>query len=91
VIQKIAIPKHEGDVIKPGNLVGKLLIDIVSGEKLSPISDREKKKNIIPPEKMDRIVVDQFDSFNEINNVIEFESSLKGCVSTATLSDRGAF
>jgi hypothetical protein len=40
---------------------------------------------------MDRIVVDHFDSFNDIGNVIAFESALKGCVSVDELSNMGAF
>jgi hypothetical protein len=90
VIQKITMPTHEGDVIKLGNPVEKLLIDIVSGENLRPISDRDKKR-YTSFWKKDRIVVDQFDRFNDIIKVLSFESSLKGYVSTATLIDRDAF
>jgi hypothetical protein len=43
VIQKIAMQTHEGDVIKLGNLVEKLSIDIVSGKQIPLISDRHKK------------------------------------------------
>jgi hypothetical protein len=51
--------------------------------------DNDERKN--PPEKMDRIVVDHFDSFNCIGKVIAFESALKGCVSVDELSNMDAF
>jgi hypothetical protein len=40
---------------------------------------------------MDRIVVDHFDSFNDIGKVIDFESALTGCVSVDELSNMDAF
>jgi hypothetical protein len=90
VIQKIVLSTPETDVIKLGNRVGKLSIDVVSGEIQLSITDRDKKNIFFLLKKIDRIVVDQFNRFSDIRKVILFESALKGSVSVA-LSDRDTF
>jgi hypothetical protein len=90
VIQTVVMPTQEVDVLKFGNLVQKLLNN-VSREATLSIVDTDKKHIFFLLKKMDRIVVDHFDSFNDIGKVIAFESALKGCVSVDELSNMDAF
>jgi hypothetical protein len=83
------MPTQEVDVLKLGNLVQKL-VDNVSGEATLLIVDNNNKNIFFLLKKMDRIVVDHFDSFNDIGKVIAFESALKGCVSWDELSNMDA-
>jgi hypothetical protein len=53
--------------------------------------DNDKKQICYLLKKMDRIVVDHFDSFNAIGKVIAFDIALKGCVSVNELSNMDAF
>jgi hypothetical protein len=67
------------------------LLNNVSREARIPIVDNDKKNIVFLLKKMDRIVVDHFDSFNEIGKVIDVESVLKGCISMDELSNMDAF
>jgi hypothetical protein len=71
LIQTVVMPTQEVDVLKLGNLVQKLLNNI-SREARLPIVDNDKKHIFFLLKKMDRIVVDHFDSFNDIGKVIDF-------------------
>ena len=91
-IEKILRPTHEGDVNKLWNIIEKLSIDIVSGEaQPSPIADRDNKDIFFVLKTLDRIIVDRFDSFNDISKVISFQSALEGGACTAEQENRDAF
>jgi hypothetical protein len=90
LIHTVVMLTQDADVLKLGNLVQKLLNNISCEARLS-IVDNDKKNIFFLLKKMDRIVVDHFDSFNDIGKVIAFESALKGCVFVDELSYIDAF
>jgi hypothetical protein len=90
LIQTVVMPKQGVDVLKLGNIVQKLLNN-VSREAILPIVDNDKENICFLLKKMDRIVVDHFESFNDIGKLIAFESELKGCVYVGEPSNMDAF
>jgi hypothetical protein len=90
LIQAVAMPTQEVDVLKLGNLIQKLLNNVSCEARLT-IVDNDKKNIFFLLKKMDRYVIDHFDSFNYKGKVIAFESAMKVCFSVDELSNMDAF